>query len=44
LLMDILILDLFFLPCFAYDLLTRRKIHPAYFYALALIVADQSPL
>ena len=41
LLMDILILDLFFLPCFAYDLLTRRRIHPAYFYALALIVADQ---
>jgi hypothetical protein len=36
-----LLVDAFFLPCFAYDLLTRRRIHPAYFVALTLIVVDQ---
>jgi hypothetical protein len=36
-----LLVDAFFLPCFAYDLLTRRKIHPAYFFALTLILLDQ---
>jgi len=36
-----LLVDAFFLPCFAYDLLTRHKIHPAYFVALLLIVLDQ---
>jgi hypothetical protein len=36
-----LLVDAFFLPCFAYDLLTRRRIHPAYFFALVLIVFDQ---
>jgi uncharacterized membrane protein YozB (DUF420 family) len=36
-----LLVDAFFLPCFAYDLLTRRRIHPAYLVALALIVLDQ---
>jgi hypothetical protein len=36
-----LLVDGFFLPCFAYDLLTRRRIHPAYFVALVLIVLDQ---
>jgi hypothetical protein len=33
--------DLFFLPCFAYDLFTRGKIHRAYVYAFALFVASQ---
>jgi uncharacterized membrane protein YozB (DUF420 family) len=37
-----LLVDAFFLPCFAYDLYTRRNIHPAYFYALVLIVLDQT--
>jgi hypothetical protein len=37
-----LLVDAFFLPCFAYDLLTRRRIHPAYLVALALIVLDQA--
>jgi hypothetical protein len=36
-----LLVDAFFLPCFAYDLLTRRRIHPAYVVALVLIVLDQ---
>ena len=37
-----LLVDAFFLPCFAYDLLTRRKIHPAYLVAFVLIVLDQA--
>jgi hypothetical protein len=36
-----LLVDAFFLPCFAYDLLTRRSIHPAYLIGLALLVLDQ---
>jgi hypothetical protein len=36
-----LLVDVFFLPCLAYDLLTRRRIHPAYLAAFALIVLDQ---
>ena len=36
-----LLVDAFFLPCFAYDLLTRRRIHPAYLVAFVLIVLDQ---
>jgi len=36
-----LLVDAFFLPCFAYDLLTRHRIHPAYLVALVLIVLDQ---
>jgi hypothetical protein len=36
-----LLVDAFFLPCFAYDILTRRRIHPAYLVGLALIVLDQ---
>jgi hypothetical protein len=36
-----LLVDAFFLPCFAYDLVTRHRIHPAYFVALVLIVLDQ---
>lgn len=34
--------DLFFLPCFAYDLLTRGRIHRAYLYVLALFVVSQT--
>ncbi len=36
-----LLVDAFFLPCFAYDLLTRRRVHPAYLVSLLLIVLDQ---
>jgi uncharacterized membrane protein YozB (DUF420 family) len=36
-----LLVDAFFLPCFAYDLVTRRRIHPAYLVALVLIILDQ---
>jgi uncharacterized membrane protein YozB (DUF420 family) len=36
-----LLLDAFLLPCLAYDLLTLRKIHPAYLYALPLMALDQ---
>jgi hypothetical protein len=36
-----LLVDAFFLPCFAYDLVTRRRVHPAYLVALVLIVLDQ---
>jgi hypothetical protein len=33
--------DLFFLPCFAYDLLTRGRIHRAYIYVLALFIVSE---
>jgi hypothetical protein len=33
--------DLIFVPCFVDDFLTRRKVHPAYFVALGLILMDQ---
>jgi hypothetical protein len=36
-----LLVDAFFLPCIIYDLVTRGRIHPAYFVALVLIVFDQ---
>jgi hypothetical protein len=36
-----LLVDAFFLPCFAYDLLTRGRVHPAYAIALVLIILDQ---
>jgi hypothetical protein len=42
LVLQFLITDLFFLPCFAYDLLTRHKIHPAYVYALGLVMVEQA--
>ena len=38
---DVLLVDLFFLICFASDLLTRRRIHPAYLCAFALLLVDQ---
>jgi hypothetical protein len=34
-------LDLFFLPCLAFDVLTRGRIHPAYAYALALFIVSE---
>ena len=39
--LDSVVLDLFFLPCLAYDLLTRGRIHRAYAYMLALFVVSQ---
>jgi hypothetical protein len=33
---------LFFIPCFAYDLATRRRIHPANIVGLTLIIMDQT--
>jgi hypothetical protein len=41
LILDVFVVDLFFLICFASDLYTRRSIHPAYCCAFALLVADQ---
>jgi hypothetical protein len=41
LVIDVLLVDLFFLICFASDLLTRRRVHPAYCCALALVLVDQ---
>lgn len=38
---SVLLVDAFFLPCLAYDLAMRRRIHPAYFVAIVLIVLDQ---
>lgn len=40
-LISTLLVDAFFLPCFAYDLLTRRRIHPAFLVGLTLILLDQ---
>jgi hypothetical protein len=36
-----LMVDAFFIPCLAYDLITRRAVHPAYLLGIGLIVADQ---
>ena len=36
-----LMVDAFFIPCAAYDLIARRAVHPAYLLGLGLIVADQ---
>jgi uncharacterized membrane protein YozB (DUF420 family) len=36
-----LLVDAFFLPCFAYDLITRRRIHPAFVLGFALLGLDQ---
>jgi hypothetical protein len=36
-----LMVDAFFIPCVAYDLITRRSVHPAYVVGIGLIVADQ---
>jgi hypothetical protein len=41
LVIDVLLVDLFFLICFAFDVHTRRRIHPAYFCAFALLLVDQ---
>jgi hypothetical protein len=41
LVMDLVLVDLFFLVCFAADLHTRRRIHPAYLWAFALLLVDQ---
>jgi hypothetical protein len=35
------ITDLVFVPCFIYDFLTRRRVHPAYLVGLGLITMDQ---
>jgi hypothetical protein len=36
-----IVADLFFLPCFAYDLLTRGSIHRAYTYMLGLFIVSE---
>jgi hypothetical protein len=36
-----LMVDVFFIPCVVYDLITRRAVHPAYLLGIGLIVADQ---
>jgi hypothetical protein len=41
LVIDVLLVDLLFLICFAFDLHSRHRIHPAYFCALALLLVDQ---
>lgn len=41
LIIDVLLVDLIFLICFAVDLGSRRRIHPAYLVALAMLIADQ---
>jgi len=42
LILQFLVTDLFFVPCIAYDLFARHRIHPAYLYALVLIVVEQT--
>jgi hypothetical protein len=41
LIIDVLLVDLFFLMCLAFDLHTRRRVHPAYFFAFGLLLVDQ---
>jgi hypothetical protein len=40
-LVSMLLVDAFFVPCFAYDLATRRRIHPAFVLGFVLLVLDQ---
>jgi len=42
LVVDMLAVDCFFLVCFATDLLTRRRTHPAFLCAFVLLLADQA--
>jgi hypothetical protein len=42
--LSFVLLDLFFLPCFVYDLRTRGKIHRAYAYVLALLIASETAI
>jgi hypothetical protein len=37
----IVVTDLFFVPCFAYDLLTRGRIHHAFLYVLGLFIVSE---
>jgi uncharacterized membrane protein YozB (DUF420 family) len=37
-----LLVDAFFVPCFVYDLLTRRRIHPAFVIGFAVALVDQT--
>lgn len=37
-----LLVDAFFVPCFIYDLVTRRRIHPAFVIGLAIALVDQT--
>lgn len=39
--LGLVLTDSFFLPCFAYDLFTRGRIHRAYVYGLALFIVSQ---
>jgi uncharacterized membrane protein YozB (DUF420 family) len=41
LILDVLLVDLIFLLCFAADLGSRHKVHPAYLIALGMLIADQ---
>jgi hypothetical protein len=41
LILDVLLVDLIFLICFAMDLSSRRRVHPAYLVALGMLIADQ---
>ena len=36
------LVDAFFVPCFIYDLVTRRRIHPAFVIGFAVALADQT--
>jgi hypothetical protein len=40
-LVSMLLVDAFFLPCFAYDFATRRRVHPAFVIGFVLLVLDQ---
>lgn len=41
LILDVLLVDLIFLICFAVDLGRQRRIHPAYLVALGMLLVDQ---
>jgi uncharacterized membrane protein YozB (DUF420 family) len=41
LILDVLLVDLVILLCFAMDLSSRRRIHPAYVVGLGMLMADQ---
>jgi hypothetical protein len=36
-----LLIDAFFVPCFVYDLVTRRRVHPAFIIGFAIAIIDQ---
>ena len=40
-LLGTVLVDAFFVPCLIYDLITRRKLHPAFVIGFVVVIIDQ---